>query len=302
MSTPKDTPEPSRPGKLRTWWHPLLAGLLRWQLGGQYQLLEEVPVGQKPLQIDLLLLEKGTGELPESVRKTLAGIAEYLSTFTLLEFKSPTDTLRAGDFQTFLAYTLLYRAQNAPLLDAAQMSLLVVAPRVTKPYRSEWQALGVAAEQEQPGIWRLQGGVVVHPMRVLETEVLAGVDHPLLSVFSPQALRSGTPTYQQLIQAGYAELVVYVAQQIRQFRQQGEEFIMQHLGSKEEIAQAWRNLLAQLSPEERLEGLTVEQRLQGLAPEQRLQGLTPEELERLRALLQTLSTNGVTAPPHEEKP
>src|SRR2546423_857547 len=45
----------SKPGKIRTWWHPLLAAFLRWQLGGHYRLEEEVPVGQKPLQIDVLL-------------------------------------------------------------------------------------------------------------------------------------------------------------------------------------------------------------------------------------------------------
>lgn len=48
----------ARPRKIRTWWHPLLASLLRRQLGNHYHLEEEVPVGQKPLQIDLLLLQK----------------------------------------------------------------------------------------------------------------------------------------------------------------------------------------------------------------------------------------------------
>src|SRR5436305_90193 len=104
------------PGKIRTWWHPLLANLLRWQLGSHYHLEEEVPVGQKPLQIDLLLLQKEQGELPPSARQILAGLVEYLDEWTLLEFKSPSDTLRAGDLQTFLAYALLYRAQNQPLL------------------------------------------------------------------------------------------------------------------------------------------------------------------------------------------
>src|SRR5271154_838892 len=85
------------PGKLRTWWHPLLAGLLRWQLGSHYQLQEEVPVGQKPLQIDVLLVRKQEGELSEDARRMLAGLAEYLNELTLLEFKSPSDTLRAGD-------------------------------------------------------------------------------------------------------------------------------------------------------------------------------------------------------------
>src|SRR5437660_916657 len=124
----------------------LLASLLRWQLGNHYQLQEEVPVGQKPLQIDLLLLRKGQGELPASARQILAGLVEYLGEWTLLEFKSPSDTLRAGDFQTFLAYALLYRAQNQPLLEPSKLHLLVVAPRLTKPYREEMWVLGVTAQ------------------------------------------------------------------------------------------------------------------------------------------------------------
>src|SRR5262245_5848334 len=117
-STPPHPSEPqtaSAPGKIRTWWHPLLANMLRWQLGSHYHLEEEVPVGKKPLQSDLRLLQKEQGDLPKSVRRILAGLVEYLGERTLVEFKSPSDILETGDFQTFLAYTLLYRVQNAPL-------------------------------------------------------------------------------------------------------------------------------------------------------------------------------------------
>ena len=111
MTTPAEQ-ESDKPGKLRTWWHPLLAAFLRWQLGSHYQVQEEVPVGKKPLQIDILLLRKTQGDLSEEARKILAGLAEYLNDYTLVELKSPSDTLRAGDFQTLLAYALLYRAQS----------------------------------------------------------------------------------------------------------------------------------------------------------------------------------------------
>ncbi len=57
---------------MRTWWHPLLANMLRWQLGRHYEVQEEVPVGKKPLQIDLLLLHREQGELPQTVRRILA--------------------------------------------------------------------------------------------------------------------------------------------------------------------------------------------------------------------------------------
>jgi hypothetical protein len=130
---PASEPATGKAGKVRTWWHPLLASFLRWQLGSHYQLQEEVPVGQKPLQIDVLLVRKEEGELPEDARRVLAGLAEYLNELTLLELKSPSDTLRAGDFQTFLAYALLYRAQNEPLLAPDRLHLLVLAPRLTKP-------------------------------------------------------------------------------------------------------------------------------------------------------------------------
>ncbi len=182
-------------------------------------------------------------------------------------------------------------------LEAVRWSLhlLVLAPRLTKPYREELRVLGVSAQQQEPGIWRLQGGLVVHPTWVLETEELAGLSHPLLTLFSPKFLQDGVGTYDTLHRGGYTELVVYLAQQIHQFRLLGKEFAMQHLGS-EEMEQVLRDFLATLPPEERLEGLppterlkglSAEERLEGLSPEERLRGLAPEELERLRQLLQT---------------
>jgi hypothetical protein len=299
-SQPTDQPSPT-PGKIRTWWHPLLAGLLRWQLGNHYHLEEEVPVGQKPLQIDILLLHKEQGELPESARRLLAGFVEYLGEYTLVEFKSPSDTLRAGDFQTFLAYALLYRAQNLPLLEPGRMHLVVVAPRLTRPYREELRTLGVTPEPQAPGIWRLLGGVVVHPTWVLETEALAGLDHPLLTLVSPRVLQDGLATCEMLCQAGYNDMVVYMTQQIYQFRLLGKEFAMQHLGTNPELIKVLRDLWETMSPEElkeqmartpietRLAGLSPEERLVGLSPEERLRGLTPEELERVRSLLQPSS-------------
>ena len=78
--TPSEpTDQTAKPGKIRTGWHPLLASPLRWQLGSHYHLEEEVQVGQKPLQIDILLLHKEQGELPASARQILAGLVEYLS-------------------------------------------------------------------------------------------------------------------------------------------------------------------------------------------------------------------------------
>jgi hypothetical protein len=289
MNPPSSQPPGDKPGKIRTWWHPLLANLLRWQLGEHYQLHEEVPVGQKPLQIDLLLLHKEQGELPPNVRQILAGLVEWLGEYTLVEFKSPSDTLRAGDFQTFLAYALLYRAQNEPLLDPGRLHLVVIAPKITKPYRDELRTLGVTAQRQEPGIWRLQGGLILHPTWVVETEELVGLSHPLMTLFSPQLLENPHAIYDLLKQGGYTNMVIYVAQQVNQFRLRGKEFAMQHQGAEDEMLKAWHDTLAHLSPEDQAEVLahtSIEQRLAGIPPEQRLAGLTLEERDRLRKLLQ----------------
>lgn len=160
--------------------------------------------------------------------------------------------------------------------DPAQLHLLVLAPRLTQPYREELQLLGVTARPQEPGIWRLQEGLALHPMRVLETEALAGLSHPLLTLVSPGFLAHPGSAYELLHRGGYTNLVVYLAQQIQQFRLHREEFAMQHLGTEDELKHVLREILATMSPEERLEGLSEEERLRGL---------TPEQLEHLRQLL-----------------
>jgi hypothetical protein len=89
-----------------------------------------------------------------------------------------------------------------------------------------------------------------------------------------------------LREGGYTNLVVYLAQQIHQFRLRGKDFAMQHLGTDEDLVKVMRDIWATLSPEERSVVFPLRDRLQGLSPEELLQGLPPEKLERLRELLQ----------------
>jgi hypothetical protein len=289
VSESRPAPEGEQPGKTRTWWHPLLASVLRWQLGDHYRVEEEVNVGKKPLQIDLILLRQLGGELPDSTRRLLAGLVEYLNEYTLVEFKSPSDTLRAGDFQTFLAYALLYRAQSQPLLPVDRLNLVVIAPRLTRPYQKELEVCGLTTAAEGPGVWRCQGGTPGHAMWVLETEVLARGNHPLMAVFSPRLLDEPSAVSQELRREGCEQLVVYVTQQIQQFRVQGETFAMQHLESTSEMERIYDAFAASLTEEEiakLLARLPLEKRLEGISPEERLEGLSPEERERLLELLQ----------------
>jgi hypothetical protein len=83
-----------------------------------------------------------------------------------------------------------------------------------------------------------------------------------------------------------ANLVVYVAQQVHQFQQQGKEFAMQHRGVHTELVKVMTDLLESLSDEERLRVYPIRKRLQGLSMEELLRELSPKDVERLRQLLQ----------------
>jgi hypothetical protein len=105
-------------------------------------------------------------------------------------------------------------------------------------------------------------------------------------LISPRFLRQRIQVYDELCRAGYTELVVYMAQQIQQFRRLGKEFAMQHLGAEDEMLQTLQDLFASLPVEERLQCLTTEERLWGLSLEERLSGLSPKQ--RRRAFLHGL--------------
>ena len=54
-----------RPGKTRTWWHPLFARLLEQVLSTAYTVREEVLVGKLPLRVDILLIRREARLLSE---------------------------------------------------------------------------------------------------------------------------------------------------------------------------------------------------------------------------------------------
>ena len=191
------TKEEDKPGKIRTWWHPLLAAFLRWQLGSHYEVLEEKPVGKKPLQIDVLLLLKEQGDLPERARQILAGLVEYLNDYTLVELKSPSDTLRVGDFQTLLGYTFLYRAQNCPTLHCVTLS--------TVPSAEHECSVFVAASQLiSPGSHTTSTHLSVTQTWLVSAQSTVATDRPSLAHVSsmPAALHVLRPGLQiQSLQA-----------------------------------------------------------------------------------------------------
>jgi hypothetical protein len=108
MSDTQNQERSDRPGKTRTWWHPLLARLMDHLLCGGYSVQEEVLVGKLPLRVDILLVRREGGGLSEASRRDLSVLVPLLNRYTLIEFKGPTDSVEPGDAAQLFGCSFLW--------------------------------------------------------------------------------------------------------------------------------------------------------------------------------------------------
>jgi hypothetical protein len=277
-----DNPEcADRLGKTRTWWHPLLARLLDHELATAYSVWEEVLVGKLPLRVDILLVRRETGELSEASRRDLSVLVPLLNRFTLIEFKGPTDALEQGDLAQLVGCAFLWHSQQEVNIPQAEISLIVLAPSVNEAVRDELQSFGWQIGEREAGVHPITGGPLT--MWLVETDVMAKLGQPILSLVSRAFLKDRERIIEQLTRTGHGLLLWYVLQQIEQFRRKGKEFAMQHAGIEymsqleEELQMA---VLETIPAEKRLRGVPTEERLRGVPTEERLRGLSPEEVLR----------------------
>jgi len=306
-----------RPGKTRTWWHPLLVRLLDHELASAYTVLGEVLVGKLPLRVDILLIRREAGELSEASRRELAALVPLLNRFTLIEFKGPTDALEPGDLAQLVGCAFLWHSQQTERLPRADISLIVLAPTLTDAARDELRCFDWELREHEPGVFEVAGAPLV--MWLVETDVMARLGQPILSLVSGVFLKERQRIIEELTRTGHGRLLHYVLQQVAQFRGLGEDFAMQHKDSEymgelegdlqtavldliplEKVLESIEKRLQGLPPEERLRGLPPEERLRGLRPDEVLRRFTPEEFaaglseeqaERLRELLERRQGN-----------
>ena len=295
MTEPEQPDASDRPGKIRTWWHPLLARLLDHELATAYTVWEEVLVGTLPLRVDILLIRREAGQLSEAHRRDLSVLVPLLNRFTLIEFKGPTDSLEPGDLAQLVGCSFLWLSQQAERHPQADISLIVLAPNLNDPARAELQSLGWQVSQHGAGVYRIAGGPFT--TWLVETDVMAKLGHPVLSLVSRVFLNEHERIIKLLRETGHEPLLCYVLQQVAQFRNMGKEFAMQHAGTEylDEVEDELKTILRGMPVALRLDGLPAEEVLRRYTPEEVLRRFTPEELadglseeqaSRLRELLE----------------
>ena len=281
------------PGKRRTWWHPLLARLLEWVLRDSCEVCDEVNVGRLPLRLDIVLIRRLDKEIPDHARKTLAAISQRLNAYTLIEFKSPVDTLERGDWNKVLGCAHLFVAQSDEPIRSKDLSVMFLALVLTKGFQAELALGDLTTREEEPGIHLIEGGA--YTAYVVETDRVVGLGEPVLTLFSPEFLNH-PGAMSELLRIDHADMLCYVIQQIARFRRAEPGFEVQHMTENmyQTLEEMEEEILNRLPIERRLRGIATkdllqripaEERLQGIPAEERLQNLSEEELSRIRKLL-----------------
>jgi hypothetical protein len=264
--------ESTGPGKARTWWHPLLVRLLEHSLSPGFEVRDEVSVGTLPLRADIVLIRREQSDLLEAARSQIPALLRRLNRWTLIEFKSPVDSLQRGDLDRLLGVAHLFCGQQPDPPDSEEMSLVILAPSVTDAFEADVRIRGMTQFREEEGVLRIDGGLF--PLWLLESDHLWGPEEPVMAVVSRVFLQQGKSIMDVVRGLGSDPILLYAIQQIEQFKRLGGDFMVQHTHTPEmdqEYAALKEAFVRSLSLEERLADLSLEERLAGLSAEQRRQ-------------------------------
>jgi len=102
-------------------WHPLLAQFLRHSLSDQIQIQDSIPLGQMPLEMDLLFQ-------PSVPIRSLPYPYNHLGQPTIGEFKGAGDTANWATVAQIESYACLYQMQQK-IIDRNQITLWVIASK-----------------------------------------------------------------------------------------------------------------------------------------------------------------------------
>jgi hypothetical protein len=283
------------PRSARTLWHRLLGKELELALTPVgITVLTEVQVSSNPPKADIVLLRRQGREWTDEQRQFLPdGIRRSRASHILIEFKYG-ETIQEETFQQAVGYDYFY--QQGQQLARQQVETFVLSAKT--PQAATLQTFGYE-QTELAGVYRSKIMLVRHITLVLLNELVPEAHNAFVQCFASQR-RIRRAAFQQLLADGYKTLseVLWEFLTGLQNHLQIKEGTMskvkqEDVGLTPEMVmetgrQIRKALIARLTPEERLEGLTPEARqalIARLAPEERLEGLTPEARQALFARL-----------------
>ncbi len=283
-------------GPTRTMWHRLLGKELELVLTPVgITVLTEVQVSSNPPKADILLLRRsGDAWTTEQLPFLPDGIRNSRASHILIEFKY-RETIQEETFQQAIGYDYFY--QQGQQLARTQVETFVFSAKT--PKQATLQMFGYA-QAETAGVYHSKTVFARDITLIILNQLLPVTYNAFVQCFASQRrirqaaferlLADGQDTLSETVQ----DFLTGLQNHIRTKEGNMSEVIQEDPGLTPEMVMATgrkirKAMIARLTPEERLQGLTpearqalvarlaLEERLAGLAPEERLAGLAPEE-------------------------
>ena len=234
-------------------FHPLLADLLEERGPGQIHITSELQLTRGALFADIVVMRRG--EASTEKPRVLLGLWDWIAHWAVLELKTPSRPLRAGELRKLYAYGVWLshlRHNEIPRVDDIVVILLV--PTRTPTLDDELASMSMQMVAQGTGYYELRGPSSQLGYVVLLTEAADAEQDGLLSLFARGRVEG-------------ADAVQWFTAHARQWM---SRIPQQQWSTDQEFLTAFteavgvERLLAGLAPEQRLAGLTPEQRLAGL--------------------------------------
>ena len=270
-------------GARQTAWHVLFVEALKERRPPGFEVQAEVPLSSDPMRVDVLLLRREGVERRDEEARILTGLWPLVEREALVEYKSPVRAFRAGDAFRLLSYGAQYQAEHVRRLEPGQLALVLAVPARTGELLDEIARLGCRLEPRSRGYERLLGLSWPAWVVVLEEVPEAQRDDLLRCLGTGKIMGEallwcaahlfGPARENPMSQLeGYDELVKKMLASLT------PEQRLAGLSARERVAGLpAEEILERYSPEQRLAGLPAEEILERYSPEQRLAGLRPEE-------------------------
>lgn len=165
-------------------WHPAFCAAAELELRFNKDDLEfkrEYNLSKKPLQMDLLIIEKRKGVQIQNE------IGKIFRAHNIIEFKSPDDNLTIDDFIKTLGYAYLYKGLGDHVNQIPLGELTVSLFRASSPkgLLTQLSEYGFSIQEHTPGIYYINGFAI--PMQIVVTNELNSKNHESLKVLSKNA-------------------------------------------------------------------------------------------------------------------
>lgn len=166
-------------------WHPAFCAAAELEFKenkAELDFQREYNLSKKPLQIDLLIVEKLDDVNVENE------IGRIFRKYNVIEYKSPKDGLTIDDFSKTVGYAYQFKSQGKTVDQIPFDQLTVSVVREGKPeelFRS-LEKYGFTVEKKFEGIYYVYG--LYLPAQVVVTKELDGEKHRSLRVLSKNAL------------------------------------------------------------------------------------------------------------------